>query len=57
MLCEEVTALLPAMVDGEHDADPAVALHVETCLRCQAELARYRAEVTDWEQREYFELF
>ena len=23
----------------------------------EAELARYRAEVTDWEQREYFELF
>ena len=42
MLCEEVTALLPALVDGEHDADPAAALHVETCLRCQAELARYR---------------
>ena len=23
----------------------------------QGELARYQAEVTDWEQREYFELF
>jgi len=23
----------------------------------EAELARYRAEVTEWEQREYFELF
>ncbi len=42
MLCEEVTALLPGLVDGEHDADPEAALHVETCLRCQAELARYR---------------
>ena len=42
MLCEEVTALLPGLVDGEHDADPEAALHIETCLRCQAELARYR---------------
>jgi len=42
MLCDEVTALLPGLVDGEHDADPEAALHVETCLRCQAELARYR---------------
>ena len=23
----------------------------------QAEIARYQAEVTDWEQKEYFELF
>ncbi len=23
----------------------------------QAELARYQAEVTEWEQREYFELY
>ena len=23
----------------------------------EAELARYQAEVTEWEQREYFELF
>src|SRR5712664_255783 len=42
MLCEDVTALLPGLVDGDHDADPEAALHVETCLRCQAELARYR---------------
>src|SRR4051794_41056290 len=42
MLCEEVTALLPGLVDGEHSADPEAALHIETCLRCQAELARYR---------------
>ena len=42
MQCEEVTALLPGLVDGDHDADPEAALHVETCLRCQAELARYR---------------
>src|SRR5258706_11099519 len=42
MLCDEVTALLPALVDGDQNADPEAALHVETCLRCQAELARYR---------------
>jgi glutamine synthetase len=23
----------------------------------EAEVARYQSEVTDWEQREYFELF
>ena len=42
MLCEEVTTLLPGMVDGDLDVDPAALQHVETCLRCQAELARYR---------------
>jgi anti-sigma factor RsiW len=42
MLCEEVTVLLPGMVDGDLDVDPAAIQHVETCLRCQAELARYR---------------
>ena len=42
MLCDEVTALLPGMVDGDVDVDPEAMRHVETCLRCQAELARYR---------------
>ena len=42
MLCEEVTALLPGMVDGDLGDDHAAARHIETCLRCQAELARYR---------------
>jgi hypothetical protein len=42
MLCDEVTALLPGMVDGDADLDPAALGHVETCLRCQAEMARYR---------------
>jgi hypothetical protein len=41
MRCDEVTTLLPALVDGEAVGDEAVS-HVETCLRCQAELARYR---------------
>ena len=42
MLCEEVTALLPGLVDGDIEADAETARHIETCLRCQAELARYR---------------
>jgi len=42
VLCEEVTALLPGLVDGDIEADAETARHIETCLRCQAELARYR---------------
>ncbi len=42
MRCEEVTTLLPALVDGEYDVDGGAMRHIETCLRCQAELARYR---------------
>ncbi len=41
MRCEDVTALLPAMVDGEA-VGTDIEHHVESCLRCQAELARYR---------------
>jgi anti-sigma factor RsiW len=41
MRCDEVAALLPALVDGEA-RNLAVERHVESCLRCQAELARYR---------------
>jgi hypothetical protein len=41
MRCDEVTALLPALVDGE-PVSLDVQRHVDTCLRCQAELARYR---------------
>ena len=41
MRCDEVTALLPGLVDGEAVGFEAER-HVETCLRCQAELARYR---------------
>ena len=41
MRCDEVTALLPGLVDGEAIGFEAER-HVETCLRCQAELARYR---------------
>jgi hypothetical protein len=41
MRCDEVTALLPGLVDGEPIGFDAER-HVDTCLRCQAELARYR---------------
>jgi hypothetical protein len=41
MRCDEVTALLPGLVDGEAVGFEAQR-HVDTCLRCQAELARYR---------------
>ncbi len=42
MRCEEVALLLPAAVDGEAPVAVPVQRHVESCLRCQAELARYR---------------
>src|SRR5436190_16904230 len=40
--CEQVTALLPAVIDGNQRADRRVRRHVESCLRCQAELVQYR---------------
>lgn len=42
MQCENVTDLLPQVVDGAERAAPPVQAHVERCLRCQAELAQYR---------------
>src|SRR5215475_57919 len=42
MRCDEVVALLPTLVDGSATPNIAVEHHVESCLRCQAELARYR---------------
>ena len=42
MRCERVADLLPQIVDGTERADPQVRAHVETCLRCQAELVQYR---------------
>jgi anti-sigma factor RsiW len=41
MRCDEVTTMLPALVDGDA-VDIDVERHVQSCLRCQAELARYR---------------
>jgi hypothetical protein len=37
-----VAALLPAVIDGNQRADRRVRRHVESCLRCQAELVQYR---------------
>jgi anti-sigma factor RsiW len=42
MQCDEVARVLPEAVDGGAAMDPSVQRHIETCLRCQAELARYR---------------
>jgi anti-sigma factor RsiW len=42
MRCDEVAALLPALVDASAPPNIAVEHHIESCLRCQAELARYR---------------
>jgi anti-sigma factor RsiW len=41
MRCEDIARLLPATVEGT-PVDLAVQTHIESCLRCQAELARYR---------------
>lgn len=42
MRCEEVSELLPGLVDGSARADRRAARHVDSCLRCQAELVQYR---------------
>ncbi len=42
MPCDEIRPLLAGVVDGTHRLDRSERRHVETCLRCQAELARYR---------------
>ena len=42
MQCEDVARLLPETVDGTGPVDLGVQSHIEACLRCQAELARYR---------------
>jgi hypothetical protein len=42
MRCDDVALLLPAIVDGDEEAALPVQHHVQECLRCQAELARYR---------------
>jgi hypothetical protein len=40
--CDEVASRLPSIMAGAVVADSAVVEHVETCLACHAELARYR---------------
>jgi anti-sigma factor RsiW len=42
MQCDHVADLLPQIVEGSERAAPPVMSHVESCLRCQAELAQYR---------------
>ncbi len=42
MRCEEIADQLPMIMDRPGTADRSVVGHVETCLRCQAELAHYR---------------
>jgi hypothetical protein len=42
LTCEDVTDLLPGITDGGTSPSDSVRAHVETCLRCQAEVARYR---------------
>jgi hypothetical protein len=41
LTCELVAEQLPNIVESGH-SDPALASHVESCLRCQAELVQYR---------------
>ena len=40
--CESVAEVLPALAMGEADVSRRVHNHVTVCLRCQAEMARYR---------------
>jgi hypothetical protein len=40
--CEEVALLIPSTLDDDAPTALPVQRHVESCLRCQAELARYR---------------
>jgi anti-sigma factor RsiW len=42
MRCEQVSGLLPGIMDGLDQPGDEVVAHIETCLRCQAELAQYR---------------
>ena len=42
MRCEQVAEILPDVVEGTGGASSQVFAHVESCLRCQAELAQYR---------------
>ncbi|MHB1928741.1 MAG: anti-sigma factor family protein [Acidimicrobiales bacterium] len=40
--CDAVGGLLPAWVAGEAELDRRAQDHVAQCLRCQADVARYR---------------
>ncbi|MET0275524.1 MAG: hypothetical protein ABW211_01615, partial [Acidimicrobiia bacterium] len=42
MLCDDVASQLPAAVEHGTAVDLTLQRHIDECLRCQAELARYR---------------
>ena len=42
MQCDDIARQLPAAVDAGAAVTPDVQHHIDSCLRCQAELARYR---------------
>lgn len=42
MRCERVADLLPGAIDDPALLDGQPRAHVDTCLRCQADLVRYR---------------
>ena len=42
MRCDEVVIVIPELVDVGATTNMAVERHLQSCLRCQAELARYR---------------
>ena len=42
MQCDDIARILPDAVDGGVAVEDSVQRHIDTCLRCQAELARYR---------------
>ncbi len=42
MRCEALADQIPGVIDSTAALDAAARSHVDTCLRCQAELAQYR---------------
>jgi len=42
MQCDDVARILPEAVGGGAAVEDSVQRHIDSCLRCQAELARYR---------------
>ena len=42
MRCDDVARILPEAVESGAAVELSVQRHIESCLRCQAELARYR---------------
>lgn len=40
--CEDVADVLPGVIDASASLSAQQQAHIDACLRCQAELARYR---------------